>query len=169
MIKTILVPIDGSSHAAKALELASDIAGKYEARLRLVYILPDGPLPEGLKHMAEVEYASGGSPAAISVPEGRFPASMRPGSNDDEELGRKVGEGLLERAAKDARRAGVGDVSTDLETGDPAERILEHAEKEGANLIVMGTRGLGSLKGLLMGSVSQKVSQLAPCSCIMVR
>ncbi len=57
----------------------------------------------------------------------------------------------------------------EVEDGDPAERILRHAETDKVNLIVMGSRGIGSLRGLLMGSVSQKVSQLAPCSCITVR
>ena len=169
MIKTVLVPIDGSSHADKAVELASDIAGKYEARMELLYVCPEGPLPAELRHMAEVEYASGGSPTALKVPQGRSPASMRPGSADDAELSRKIGEGLLERAANEAKSKGAAEVVTIIENGDAAEQILDHAEKDGANLIVMGCRGLGALRGLLVGSVSQKVSQLAPCSCIMVR
>ena len=70
---------------------------------------------------------------------------------------------------RDARQHGARDVTGDVEEGDPAERILRHAEIDKANLIVMGSRGIGSLRGLLVGSVSQKVSQLAPCSCITVR
>ena len=53
--------------------------------------------------------------------------------------------------------------------GDPVKEILRHAEEDAANLIVMGSRGLGDLQGLLMGSVSHKVSQLSPCSCITVK
>ena len=170
MIKTIVVPIDGSEHAEKAIRLAIDIAEKYEARLLFLYVLARGPLPDALRHMAEVEYASGGSPEALKVVAGDLPSAVIGGGRrDDGELARKIGEGLLARAEEEAQRCGVKEVSTLMEDGDPAEQILDHAERAGANLIVMGCRGLGSLKGLLMGSVSQKVAQLAPCSCITVR
>ena len=53
--------------------------------------------------------------------------------------------------------------------GDPAKNILETAQDKEADLIVIGTRGLGTLKGLLMGSVSQKVAQLSKCPCITVK
>jgi nucleotide-binding universal stress UspA family protein len=53
-------------------------------------------------------------------------------------------------------------------SGDPAACILEAARNSQARFIVMGRRGLGRLAGLLIGSVSQKVSQLADCTCITV-
>jgi nucleotide-binding universal stress UspA family protein len=166
MIKTILVPIDGSEHAQKAVELAGDIAGKYKARIKLLYVRPEGPLPAPLRHLAAVEY---GLQARPEMPEGRPTATLRAGGASDAEVSRKLGEKLLERAQRDAREHGAGDVTGEVEDGDPAERILDHAERDGANLIVMGSRGIGNLRGLLMGSISQKVSQLAPCSCITVR
>ena len=55
------------------------------------------------------------------------------------------------------------------EYGDPAERILDCAKREHVDMIVMGTRGLSDLKGLLMGSVSHKVSHLADCACVTVK
>ena len=55
------------------------------------------------------------------------------------------------------------------ETGDAAEAILSVAKAEGADLIVMGCRGLGPLKSLLAGSVSQKVNHLATATCITVK
>ena len=54
-------------------------------------------------------------------------------------------------------------------SGDAASAILAAAEEEGADLIVMGSRGLGAFRSLLVGSVSQKVSHLADCSCITVK
>jgi len=51
---------------------------------------------------------------------------------------------------------------------DPAKRIVEAAH-EGADPIVMGSRGLSDLKGLFQGSVSHKVSSRAPCTCLMVK
>ena len=56
-----------------------------------------------------------------------------------------------------------------MRSGDAAAAILEVAEEEKADLIVIGSRGLGRLKSLLMGSVSQKVAQLAGCTCMTVR
>ena len=55
------------------------------------------------------------------------------------------------------------------EEGDPARVIAEHAGLHKVDLIVMGRRGLGGLEGLLLGSVSHKVAQLAPCACLTVR
>ena len=52
--------------------------------------------------------------------------------------------------------------------GDPAPAILDHAREVGADMIVLGSRGLGDLKGLVMGSVSHKVACLAPCTCVAV-
>ncbi len=53
--------------------------------------------------------------------------------------------------------------------GEPAGAILEAARAEGADLIVMGTRGLGALGGLFLGSQSQKVVAQAPCPVLLVR
>jgi len=51
---------------------------------------------------------------------------------------------------------------------DPAEAIIEAARREHADAIIVGRRGRGQLAGLLLGSVSQKVVSLAPCTVIVV-
>ena len=56
-----------------------------------------------------------------------------------------------------------------VEEGDPVERILEAQKREQADLIVLGSRGLGNMKGLLLGSVSHKVAHLAECACLTVK
>ena len=176
MFETILVPTDGSEHANKAVQLAADIAEKYQARLVLLHVMPKGPLPDEVLQMARVEHISSGSSggSAPLSPEGKFPASTILGAESEtlEQTG-QVLQFLADKILADARRVaqdkGVENLSTGIEDGDPAEQILRHAESEGANLIVMGSRGLSDLKGLLMGSVSHKVSQLSPCSCITVK
>jgi nucleotide-binding universal stress UspA family protein len=60
-------------------------------------------------------------------------------------------------------------VETLLEVGDPAATVLEVAKCQNVDLIVMGNRGLGSLQGLLQGSVSHKVNALSSCSCVTVK
>lgn len=176
MFETILVPTDGSDHAKKAVLLASDIAGKYEARMVLMHVMHKGPLPEEVRRMARVENITPG-PAAGSVPlspEGMFPASTILGTESETEAQTQqvlqfMAENILTDAKRAAQEKGIQKVSVVTADGDPAEQILHRAEKENANLIVMGSRGLSDLKGLLMGSVSHKVSQLSPCSCVTVK
>jgi nucleotide-binding universal stress UspA family protein len=80
-----------------------------------------------------------------------------------------VGRRLMETATRKARESGVSAVQTLLEDGAPAETILRVAGERHADTIVMGSRGLGAAKGLLMGSVSYKVAQLAQCTCVTVK
>ena len=85
MIKTILVPTDGSGHANRAVAFATEIAEKCEARLVLLHVMSSEPLTDELRHMAEAEHLTAGSAGAspANVPEARFPASMTPGSEDE--------------------------------------------------------------------------------------
>jgi nucleotide-binding universal stress UspA family protein len=76
---------------------------------------------------------------------------------------------LLSAAEDAAREKKVREVKTVAAEGDPASRILETAEAEDADMIVMGSRGLGNLKGMLVGSVSNKVNHLASCTCVCVK
>lgn len=175
MFQTILVPTDGSEHAEKAVELATDIAEKYDAKVVFLYVVPGGPVSEDLLRMAEVEHvsisgASGAAQTIAGIPQGRFPANML--GRDDEaarEVHEFVGQQALRRAESMARKKGATATETFMPSGNPAEVILDYADKQRANLIVMGSRGLSDLKGLLMGSVSHKVSHLAPCTCVTVR
>jgi nucleotide-binding universal stress UspA family protein len=172
MIKTILVPTDGSEHAKKAVLLAADIAEKFDARLVVLHVLSSGPLPESLVRMAEAEHITPprSEPSIAATPEGKFPASTIFGQEDDKpEIRRFVAEHVVSEAEKIAKDKGVKNVHCVIEDGDPGKEILRHAEEDSANLIVMGSRGLGDLQGLFMGSVSHKVSQLSPCSCITVK
>ena len=54
-------------------------------------------------------------------------------------------------------------------SGDAAERLLEYARVQAIDLIVLGRRGVGQIRGLLMGSVSLKVNSLAECPVLTVR
>ena len=174
MINTILVPTDGSDHARKAVALASDLAEKYGATLILLHVLLRGRLPKGMERLAEAEHIteaedpsqvfSGNIPAASSAVF-RGPRT-KPLSRQVYEI---VGRQILENAEKSANERDIDEVRLLIEDGDPAQRILECAEREKADVIVMGSRGLSDLKGLLVGSVSHKVSELSPCTCIAVK
>lgn len=174
MFNTILLPTDGSGHANKAAHIAGDLAGRYDAELVVLHVLLRGHLDEGLKHYAEVERLADSQPlsqAVASIPEGRFPVSMLPGNGGEteEEVLNAVAEHVLQAAADTAKKRGASKLRTLIEDGDPAQRILQRAEAEGADLIVMGSRGFSDLKSLVVGSVSHKVSHLAPCPVMSVR
>lgn len=148
MTKTILAATDGSGHAERAVEMAAAIADLYNAKLILAHVLPDivnEHLPEHLEKLVEFERLDIG------------------------EALNSIGQSILDRAQQEARKQGVKDIETVLTTGSPAKEILEIAERLNVDFIVMGSRGRGDLEGLLMGSVSHKVTHLAKQTCITVK
>ncbi len=76
---------------------------------------------------------------------------------------------LQDREESISRESGATNTSRELAYGNAAENIVAEAEKATADMIVIGTRGLSDLKGLVMGSVSHKVIQLAKCPCVSVK
>ena len=81
---------------------------------------------------------------------------------------REVAESVVKRAARDALSKGV-EVETHARQGHPAEVIIEVANQEHADLIVVGSRGLTGIQRYLLGSVSSKVSEHAHCNVMIVR
>ena len=173
MITNIVLATDGSSSAKKALNTAIEIAAKHDARLTVVHVLThDHPSAE-LRRMLEVEHLeepkpvqtdkSGGTSSAV----GRL---LKAGMDSAETRAITVlGEQILNAASKTAHKAGVKDVDTIIREGDYANNILEVADSTGADMIVVGRRGLSKLKGFVTGSVSHKVSQRANCSVLTVK
>lgn len=150
MFKHILVPIDGSEHAKRAIGVASDLSKKHGAKLTLLHVLTQVGgynVPEELESYAKIEH-------------------IRVTEND---LIESVGQELLANAMQLARDHGASSCDTRLEHGDPASLISAVAGNSDADLIVMGRRGLGDLGGLLLGSVSHKVAQAVDCSCLTVK
>jgi nucleotide-binding universal stress UspA family protein len=148
MTKTVLAATDGSGHSERAVEVAAAIADLYNAKLILAHVLPDivnEHLPEHLEKLVEFERLDIG------------------------EALNSIGQSILDRAQQEARKQGVKDIETVLTTGSPAKEILEIAERLNVDFIVMGSRGRGDLEGLLMGSVSHKVTHLAKQTCITVK
>jgi nucleotide-binding universal stress UspA family protein len=140
MIETVLLAVDGSGHARKAVDYGIDIAARYGARLVILTVHPPGPLSGSLADYAE---------------QGDLSAS-------------EVYQRIVADLATLAGRQGVRDVVVLVEEGDAAMAILAAAEDQDADLIVLGSRGMGDLKGLLLGSVSHKVTHLANRPCLIV-
>jgi len=160
MVKNILVPIDGSEHAESALELAADLAARYEAKLHVMHVLLRGEVPDELRALSDKE---GDREPPIAIGGGFVDASL------PSEVLRDIGEKLLQRAEKTATEHGVKQVECTWHQGDPAPVILGQAREVGADMIVMGSRGLSDLKGLLVGSVSHKIAHLFEGSVVTVK
>ena len=77
-------------------------------------------------------------------------------------------DATLREAAEQAEGAGVK-ANTYAREGDPADAILDVAEERGADLIVVGNKGMTGAKRFLLGSVPNKVSHHAPCSVLIIR
>lgn len=174
-MERILVALDGSQHSEKALDLASDIAGKYGAELVLLHVLSDKPLSDAERHMAEVEYlddlvSSLNAPGLEGGGDPRLRAQrvLQHYAEVAHRFREAMGNRLMTQARARAREKGVGSVQILLEDGDPANTILRMAKGLPADMIFLGSRGLGDAKGLLMGSVSHKVAHLAECTCVSV-
>jgi len=176
-MERILVALDGSDHSNKAVDLAADLAEKYGAQLVLLHVLSNKPLSDSERHMAEVEYLDEIA-SCIEAP------SVLGSSGDPRVRGQQllthysdvvhrfreaVGNRLINAARTRAQAKGVRAVETTLADGDPAETIVDRAKNLGADMIIMGSRGLGTAKGLLIGSVSHKVGHLAECTCVTVK
>ena len=175
MIETIVVPTDGSDHANKAVALASDLAAKYGARVVFVHVLLTAAEPAGLRALIDV--AKLAEPARAELD--RIGDMYRAASEANRlvsivfpvsgEVLEAVGNVLLDEAESIARDHQAKDVHRTLKQGDPTKCILSAADEENADMIVMGSRGLSDVKGLLVGSVSHKVSHLAECTCVTVK
>jgi nucleotide-binding universal stress UspA family protein len=139
MFTHIIVAVDGSEHSDKALAYAKVLAECFGAMLRLVHAFPQTSDLLGYEEYEKL-------------------VSRRELAGQDvlDDARRKLGQTNL-------------DVHEELLEGPPAEAILAVAETRQADLIIMGTRGLGALSGLLMGSVSHKVMQHATCPVFLVR
>jgi len=175
MIKKIMVAVDGSPSGDRALDCATEIAHGLNAKLRIVHVLLHGEPPKDLERMARVEHmvpvaAEAARPYIANVP--ATMTSIMNAAKFTEGLDRMIGalgDKLVKDAAAKAEKAGVKEVIPDVRNGDYADQILTAAKDGSADMIVIGSRGLGPVKKLLIGSVSNKVVQLAPCTVVIAR
>ena len=145
MYSSIVVGTDGSDTAREAVRQATRLAAAGGARIELVSAYE--PVPEG----------------RLREERQQVPGDLQWMVNPREDVSE-----TLETAATELREAGV-DVETHAREGDPADAILDVAEEERADLIVVGNKGMTGAKRFLLGSVPNKVSHHAPCSVMIIR
>ena len=145
LFKRIVVGTDGSETASVAVDHATQLAKATGAGLEVVSAFE--PVPQD-RLRGEAQQVPGD--VAHSV-----------GPREDVNVN-------LEAALNQAKQAGV-DVSTHSREGDPADAILDVAEETGADLIVVGNKGMTGARRFLLGSVPNKISHHAPCGVYIVR
>jgi nucleotide-binding universal stress UspA family protein len=145
MFERILVPVDGSPHAKRAVDAAVDLAKRHESSVLLLHVIRDLSLPKEILQM---------------IAAGEVTASRVEILQDSAEI-------FLDNAREKFKEADLSDVEGDYIMGDPASKILEYAERNAVDLIVIGHRGLGPQGGLL-GSVTRKLLNLTEISCLVI-
>jgi nucleotide-binding universal stress UspA family protein len=136
MLATVAVGTDGSTTASKAVEVAAEIARRFDAKLVLLSAFKDAREPAA--NAAELQWVS---------------------NNDS-----RVRE-MLSRTEQDLREQKI-DCRTMIDEGDPGEVLIRLAEECGADLLVIGNRGL---QRRVLGSVPNTVTHKAPCSVYVVK
>ena len=139
MFKCIVVGVDGSTQSLLALDYASGLAENYGAKLIMVHAYPH---TSDLREYDEYD---------------KFVSKRK-------DAGYKV----LKNARVGMKNRDI-DVEEDLLEGPAANAILKVIEAQKADLVILGTRGMGSIKGLVFGSVSSKVMHYATCPVMVVR
>ena len=145
MFGSIGVGTDGSETAGEAVRQATELAKAVGARVNLVSAFE----PVGNQRLREERQ--------------QVPEDMQWMVNEREDV-----EATLNKAAEAIRETGV-EVETFARQGDPADAILDVAEEQGADLIIVGNKGMSGAKRFLLGSVPNKVSHHAPCSVMIIR
>jgi nucleotide-binding universal stress UspA family protein len=140
VFEKILVPLDGSEHSSRALEVAIQLAKQLKSKLLLFTVY-------------SMVAASGSSPELSLM---AIDAS------------RDRGKEILKTSEERARLESI-EVETELASGTAVEAILEKSKEGKFDMIIMGARGLGTMKKLFIGSVSEGVVKNAPCPVLVVK
>lgn len=140
-MKNILAPVDGSQNSYEALMSAKDMAEKFGGRLIIVNVQ---------------------KPASFETSE------PVPDYDLDPDALKRRGKQVLDKAEELVKGTSV-EVKTLFTVGDPAEQILYLVDKEGADMVVMGSHGLSGVRRFLIGSVSNKVLQHSPKPVMVIK
>lgn len=145
MYSNILVPIDGSKCSIQAAVRAVDIAEKYNGTVTLLHVINPSQLT-GLGPMQD--------PPLITE---HMVASLN-----------EAGYAIINKTIGEIGATPV-EITTEVVWGSPDRVILAQVAEKPFDLVVMGSRGLGAISGLFLGSVSDRVVHRAPCPVLIVK
>jgi nucleotide-binding universal stress UspA family protein len=145
MFKTILMPVDGSANSRRAVEATAELVKCHGAAVILLHVIADEPLPRELVKM---------------IASGEITESHMGLLRDSAEI-------ILQDAQETLKAAGVTEEKSVYIVGDPAFQIIEYAQANQVDLIVIGHRGLGAEINML-GSVTRKLVNMSKISCLII-
>lgn len=154
MFSKILVPLDGSEHSMRALDIAIQVAKRFNGKITLIHVYSVSVRP-------------------LVVPE---PATFAPGIpmitpteySRVAEAVKNAGARILAEGAEKVKAEKI-EVETMLREGHTVHEIVRAAEEGKFDLIVMGARGLSRIKEIILGSVSDGVIRNAPCPVLITK
>jgi len=141
LFTNILVPVDGSDNSYRALDAALLLSEKLGSNITVIHVMEEVPIT----HI--------GSEKML---------------NELLEAYKKENQDILLKCTKIANQKGLT-IKTLLLQGNPASTILDYNKKEKFDLVIMGSRGLGKFKELILGSVSSKIVHHSPCAVLLIR
>lgn len=145
MYNNILVPIDGSKYSIRAAVRAVDIAEKYHGSVTLLHVIN----PNQLAGVGSMQ-----NPPLITE-------TMVKSLND-------AGDAIIAETIHEIGPTSV-EIATVVLWGPPDRVILNQIAEKPFDLVVMGSRGLGAISGIFLGSVSDRVVHRAPCPILIVK
>ena len=175
MFKKILVALDGSEPSERALKAAANLAQSQDSELILLHVLlrttaldvlydiaKRNDMPQSVRDALDdiqvipssTAYGASAATAYVVVPDKALSL---------------LAESYLSKAEQIARDAGVINISKNIADGQPAYEVLSHIDSKQADLVVLGSRGLGDFKSLFLGSVSHKIVQEGSVPCLIVK
>jgi nucleotide-binding universal stress UspA family protein len=141
LFTNILVPIDGSDNSYRALDAALLLSEKLGSNITVIHVMEEVPIT----HI--------GSEKML---------------NELLEAYKKENQGILLKGSEIANQKGLT-IKSFLLQGNPASVILDYNKKEKFDLVIMGSRGLGKFKELILGSVSSKIVHHSSCAVLLIR
>lgn len=141
MFTNILVPVDGSDNSYRALDAALLFSEKLGSNITVVHVMEQVPIT----HI--------GSEKLLS---------------EFLEAYKKENQDILSKCSEIATQKGLT-IKTLLLQGNPASVILDYSKQEKFDLLIMGSRGMGKFKELILGSVSSKIVHHSPCAVLLIR
>lgn len=141
MFTNVLVPVDGSDNSYRALDAALLLTEKLGSSITVVNVIEQVPIThiESEKLLSELLEAY-----------------------------KKENQEILSKCSNIATEKGLS-IKTLLLQGNPASVILDYSKKEKFDLVIMGSRGMGKFKQLILGSVSSKIVHHSPCAILLIR
>jgi len=137
----ILVPVDGSDNSYRALDAALILSEKLGSNITVLHVMEQVPIThiESQKLLSELL-----------------------------ENYKKENQDILSKCTEIARKKGIT-INTILLQGNPASIILDFSKKEKYDIVIMGSRGVGKFKELILGSVSSKIVHHSSCAVLLIR